>query len=174
VRRLEVTVLDIVTVLTAAPIRMSAAEIPAKLESIAFGEDVVIEGVKHTLYVSNDNDFAPTITDTHHPSGIDNPNTFFVFAFDDDDLQGSRSSRNSSSTTTRGCSPKNRCVRSESVLALSRWHSASRAEPNLRCRNRCNDRTLQSRSVAPRPHRSRGAYASSSACVSDNRGVFRA
>jgi hypothetical protein len=40
--------------------------------------------------VSNDNDFAPAITDTHHPSGIDNPNTFFVFAFDDDDLHGSR------------------------------------------------------------------------------------
>ena len=82
--------LDIVTVLTAAPVRMSAADIPAKLEGIAFGEDVIIDSVvKHTLYVSNDNDFIPTITDTHHPSGIDNPNTFFVFAFDDDDLQGS-------------------------------------------------------------------------------------
>jgi Esterase-like activity of phytase len=83
--------LDIVSVLTAAPVRMSAADIPAKLEGMAFGEDVVIGGVvKHTLYVSNDNDFAPAITDTHHPSGIDNPNTFFVFAFDDDDLHGSR------------------------------------------------------------------------------------
>jgi hypothetical protein len=82
--------LDIVDVLTGAPVRMSAADIPAKLEGIAFGEDVVIHGVvKHTLYVSNDNDFVPAITDTHHPSGIDNPNTFFVFAFDDDDLQGS-------------------------------------------------------------------------------------
>lgn len=69
---------------------MSAADIPAKLEGIAFGEDVVIDGVvKHTLCVSNDNDFVPAITDTHHPSGIDNPNTFFVFAFDDHDLQGS-------------------------------------------------------------------------------------
>jgi hypothetical protein len=68
---------------------MSAADIPAKLEGIAFGEDVVIDGVvKHTLCVSNDNDFVPAITD-HHPSGIDNPNTFFVFAFDDHDLQGS-------------------------------------------------------------------------------------
>ena len=82
--------LDIVTVLTAEPVRMSAADIPAKLEGTAFGEDVVIDGVvKHTLYVSNDNDFVPVITDTRHLSGLDNPNTFFVFAFDDDDLQGS-------------------------------------------------------------------------------------
>jgi hypothetical protein len=82
--------LDIVAALIAAPVRMSAADIPATLEGIAFGEDVVIDGVvKHTLYVSNDNDFVPAITDTHHPSGIDNPNTFFVFAFDDHDLQGS-------------------------------------------------------------------------------------
>ena len=82
--------LDIVTVLTAAPVRMRAADIPAKLEGIAFGDDVVIDDVvKHTLYVSNDNDFIPSVTDTHHPSGIDNPNTIFVFAFDDDDLQGS-------------------------------------------------------------------------------------
>jgi hypothetical protein len=82
--------LDIVDVLTAAPLRMSAADIPVKLEGLAFGENVVIDGaVKHTLYVSNDNDFVPDITDTHHPSGIDNPNTFLVFAFDDDDLQGS-------------------------------------------------------------------------------------
>jgi phytase-like protein len=82
--------LDIVAALTAAPVRMSAADIPAKLEGIAFGEDVVIDGVvKHTLCVSNDNDFVPAITDTHHPAGIDNPNTFFVFAFDDHDLHGS-------------------------------------------------------------------------------------
>ena len=82
--------LDFVNVLTTAPLRMSASDIPAKLEGLAFGENVVIDGaVKHTLYVSNDNDFVPAITDTHHPCGIDNPNTFLVFAFDDDDLQGS-------------------------------------------------------------------------------------
>ena len=82
--------LDFVNVLTTAPLRMSAADIPAKLEGLAFGENVLIDGaVKHTLYVSNDNDFVPAITDTHHPCGIDNPNTFLVFAFDDDDLQGS-------------------------------------------------------------------------------------
>jgi hypothetical protein len=82
--------LDIVAVLTAAPVSMNTADIPAKLEGIAFGEDVVIDGVvKHTLYVSNDNDFVPTVLDTHHPAGIDNPNRFFVFAFDDTDLNGS-------------------------------------------------------------------------------------
>ena len=81
--------LDIVNVLTSGPLGMSAADIPVKLEGLAFGENVVIDGVvKHTLYVSNDNDFVPAITDTHHLCGIDNPNTFLVFAFDDDDLQG--------------------------------------------------------------------------------------
>ena len=51
---------------------------PAKLEGIAFGDDVVVGGVsKHTLYVSNDNDFDPS---------AENPNRFFVFAFSDDDL----------------------------------------------------------------------------------------
>jgi hypothetical protein len=61
--------------------------IPAKLEGIAFGEDVVVDGVvKHTLYVANDNDFLATV-----PVGageVANPNQFFVFAFDDADLLG--------------------------------------------------------------------------------------
>jgi hypothetical protein len=42
---------------------------------------VVVAGqLVHTLYVSNDNDFLATITDTTHPNGVDNPNHFFVFA----------------------------------------------------------------------------------------------
>jgi hypothetical protein len=61
------------------------AQIPAKLEGIAFGNDVVIDGVtKHTLYLANDNDFLATA-----PNGLDNPNQFFVFGFDDSDLAGS-------------------------------------------------------------------------------------
>ncbi|HEV8691344.1 MAG TPA: esterase-like activity of phytase family protein, partial [Ideonella sp.] len=61
------------------------AQIPAKLEGIAFGEDVVIDGVtKHTLYLGNDNDFLAVA-----PGGLPNPNQFFVFAFDDADLAGS-------------------------------------------------------------------------------------
>ncbi len=55
--------------------------IPAKLEGLAFGQDVVINSTtKHTLYVANDNDFTATV------GGLDNPNQFFVFAFDNADL----------------------------------------------------------------------------------------
>ncbi|WP_374565896.1 esterase-like activity of phytase family protein [Ideonella sp.] len=61
------------------------AQIPAKLEGMAFGDDVVVDGVtKHTLYVANDNDFLAVA-----PGGLANPNQFFVFAFDDADLAGS-------------------------------------------------------------------------------------
>jgi hypothetical protein len=77
--------LDIVAVLTAHG--FDPINIPAKLEGLAFGPDVTIGGVKkHTLFVTNDNDFLPTITDTNHPTGIDNPNKYFVFAFDPSDL----------------------------------------------------------------------------------------
>jgi hypothetical protein len=50
---------------------------------LAFGPDLVAGGVtKHTLYLANDNDFLGTVTDSNHPSGIDNANKFFVFAVD--------------------------------------------------------------------------------------------
>ncbi len=53
-------------------------QIPAKLEGIAIGEDIVRDGVvNHTLYLSNDNDFIPLIAGA---------NKFFVFAFTDADL----------------------------------------------------------------------------------------
>lgn len=65
---------------------LTAAQIPAKLEGMAFGEDVVVDGVtQHTLYVGNDNDFLATT-----PAGLANPNKWFVFAFTDADLGGSR------------------------------------------------------------------------------------
>lgn len=77
--------LDVVSVLTAHGI--SATDIPAKLESLTFGPDVTIGGKrKHTFLIANDNDFLGTITDTNHPNGIANPNQFFVFAVDHDDL----------------------------------------------------------------------------------------
>ncbi|SCK60277.1 Uncharacterized conserved protein [Variovorax sp. HW608] len=64
---------------------LSAAQIPAKLEGMAFGEDVVVDGVvQHTLYVGNDNDFVATT-----PGGLANPNKWFVFAFTEADLGGS-------------------------------------------------------------------------------------
>jgi hypothetical protein len=65
----------------------SANDIPAKLEGLAFGPDVVVDGVKkHTLFIANDNDFVGMVTDTNHPAGIANPNAFFVFAWDASEL----------------------------------------------------------------------------------------
>jgi len=61
---------------------LMASQIPAKLEGIAFGQDLVLDGAtKHTLFIANDNDFLPTF------NGTANPNQFFVFAFDDADLR---------------------------------------------------------------------------------------
>jgi hypothetical protein len=82
--------LDVVTALTGHGI--DVRHIPAKLEGIAFGQDVVINDVtKHTLYVVNDNDFTATTTVTVGgvAVAVDNPNQFFVFAFDSADLPGS-------------------------------------------------------------------------------------
>ena len=85
--------LDIVSTLNAAGI--DSYFIPSKVEGVAFGQDVVINGVtKHTLYVANDNDFLATIADPlalpNDPARgtIANPNQFYVFAFGDEDLPG--------------------------------------------------------------------------------------
>jgi hypothetical protein len=56
------------------------ANIPAKLEGMAWGEDVTINGFNyHILYVGNDNDF----------TGVAGDNKIFAFAVSDDDLGGS-------------------------------------------------------------------------------------
>jgi hypothetical protein len=85
--------LDMVSKLTAAG--LNAKLIPAKLEGVAFGQDVVIGGeTRHTLYVANDNDFQATVADPLKlPADttrgfILNPNKFFVFAFSDSELPG--------------------------------------------------------------------------------------
>jgi len=71
--------LDLSAKLTAAGIAPGA--IPAKLEGMAFGADIVDGGKTwHTLYVGNDNDFVP---------GDAGPNRFYVFRFDANDLGGS-------------------------------------------------------------------------------------
>ncbi len=71
--------LDIVKVLNANGI--ASTDIPAKIEGIAFGPDVTINTItKHTLFVANDNDFLANV------GGLDNPNQFFVFTFDNNDL----------------------------------------------------------------------------------------
>jgi len=80
--------LDVVSALNSAGI--ASFDIPAKLEGIAFGQDVTVGGeTKHTLYVSNDNDYMSVVPNSKHPSGTaQNPNAWFVFAFDDGDLPG--------------------------------------------------------------------------------------
>jgi hypothetical protein len=77
--------LDIVAVLTSDPVNMDPTVIPAKIEGVSFGPDITVNGiVKHTIWVANDNDFLTPL-----PPAVgsgDNPNQFFVFAFDDHDL----------------------------------------------------------------------------------------
>lgn len=61
----------------------SASQIPAKIEGLAFGADVIKNGVlNHTLYVANDNDFTAAGGD----------NKFFVFGVTDADLAKSGAS----------------------------------------------------------------------------------
>ena len=77
--------LDLVEVLKANG--FSASQIPAKIEGLAFGEDVTTAAGKklHTLWVANDNDF---LQDYDGVTGS-NPNQFFVVGFADADLHGS-------------------------------------------------------------------------------------
>ena len=70
--------LDMVSKLTAAGI--AGTQIPAKIEGLAFAQDIVFNGVtEHTLFVSSDNDFIP---------GVAGANKFYVFGFQDSDLAG--------------------------------------------------------------------------------------
>jgi hypothetical protein len=85
--------LDIVAKLTAAGI--NSYFIPSKIEGVAIGQDVVINGeTKHTLFIANDNDFLPLVADPLKLPGdptrgfVANPNQFFVFAFSDSELPG--------------------------------------------------------------------------------------
>ena len=85
--------LDIVAKLSAAGIDKHL--IPSKIEGVAFGQDLMIQGeIKHTLVVANDNDFLVTIADpmklpTDPTRGVVlNPNQFYVFAFSDAELPG--------------------------------------------------------------------------------------
>jgi hypothetical protein len=80
--------LDVVAALGAKGI--APYDVPAKLEGIAFGQDITINGeTKHTLYISNDNDYSAVVPNKNHAGGVaENPNKLFVFAFDDDDLPG--------------------------------------------------------------------------------------
>ena len=78
--------LDIKAALNAAGI--TDAMIPAKLEGMAFGADVMVGGVlKHTLYMANDNDFLGTVSVSGGGS-VSYDNQFFAFAFGNDALAG--------------------------------------------------------------------------------------
>lgn len=71
-------VLDLVKALNEAGI--TSSQIPAKIEGLAFGDDIVLNGiVQHTLYIGNDNDFLPNTA---------GPNKIYVFGFSDADLPG--------------------------------------------------------------------------------------
>mgnify|MGYP003336681929 FL=1 len=73
--------LDIVNVLNSAPNNIPKNQIPAKIEGLAIGQDIDINGViNHTLWVANDNDFVPATA---------GPNRFYVFGFTNADLAGS-------------------------------------------------------------------------------------
>lgn len=78
---------DIVAELIAAG--EDPADIPEKIEGLAFGPRARIDGkLRDTLYLASDNDFLPDIKDALHPAGEANPNRFFVFAFGSADLPG--------------------------------------------------------------------------------------
>lgn len=69
----KVLFLDLVAALNANGI--ASNQIPAKIEGLAFGNDVVLGGaVTHTLFVANDNDFVPAVA---------GPNRWYVFGFTD-------------------------------------------------------------------------------------------
>lgn len=68
--------LDLVKALAANGV--PAEQVPAKIEGLAFGQNVFLNGqLLHTLYVANDNDFVP---------GVAGQNQFYVFGFTDADL----------------------------------------------------------------------------------------
>ena len=105
--------LDVVAALSAHG--YAAVDIPAKLEGITFGPDISANGVtRHTLIVSNDNDFLETYVDDGHPQGGANPNRWFVFALDDSDLPGYKPQ---AIETTKSCSEDHR-----SWDEWFRWH----------------------------------------------------
>jgi hypothetical protein len=77
--------LDIRAALNAAGVPDSM--IPAKLEGVAFGQDVVINGqTRHTLYLANDNDFLGSTVPNGSTTPVAYGNQFYVFAFDGSNL----------------------------------------------------------------------------------------
>ncbi|MFD1612061.1 esterase-like activity of phytase family protein [Sphingomonas tabacisoli] len=70
--------LDVVATLGAAGV--TGANVPVKIEGMAVGQDVTLNGtLYHTLFIANDNDFVP---------GVAGTNQFFVYGFTDADVPG--------------------------------------------------------------------------------------
>ena len=70
---------DLVALFTANGI--ATTQIPSKIEGLAFGDDLVVNGtLTHTLWIANDNDFVPSTS---------GPNNFYVLGVTDADLGGS-------------------------------------------------------------------------------------
>ena len=72
--------LDVRKSLVDAGVGITDRLVPSKIEGLAFGQDVSFaDGVYHTLWISNDNDFLPDDA---------GPNQFFVYAIADAELAG--------------------------------------------------------------------------------------
>lgn len=70
--------LDIRATLVGAGVGVTNALVPAKIEGVAFGDDIVMNGTSfHKLWITNDNDFVADVA---------GPNQFFVYAVSDADL----------------------------------------------------------------------------------------
>ncbi|QLG89934.1 esterase-like activity of phytase family protein [Chitinibacter bivalviorum] len=84
VSKTQTSTVDVVAMLTKPTSEggagLTAAQVPAKIEGYAFGQDVTFEGkTLHTLWVANDNDFV---------SGVAGQNKFYVFGLTDSELGG--------------------------------------------------------------------------------------
>lgn len=79
-------VVDLVAILSAAGI--ASEEIPAKIEGLAFGPDILdaSRGLMHTLFIANDNDFVPSSEYADPGAPVSGQNTFFVVGLTDQDL----------------------------------------------------------------------------------------
>jgi hypothetical protein len=69
---------------------ISGAEIPARIEGVAFAPDVKQgRSTLHTLWIANDYDFLQNAP-TRNGNQIANPNQFFIVGFTEADLAGSK------------------------------------------------------------------------------------
>ncbi|WP_348758618.1 esterase-like activity of phytase family protein [Candidatus Methylocalor cossyra] len=70
-------------------------QVPAKIEGLAFGPDLVDPhlGLLHTLFIANDNDFVPSAAYADPGAPVAGPNLFYVVGLSDSDLPGFQNQR---------------------------------------------------------------------------------